>query len=72
MLVLIALLSVAAVRQAAPGNGPAWMRIGAGTTLYLGALLAVAQRLKPLPETFYEWWVEGILFVPAIAYSCAR
>ena len=32
--------------------------------LYGAGLLRALQ--KPRPEAFYEWWVEGILFVPAL------
>ncbi len=72
LLALIALLSLAAVRQAAPGNIAPWKSLGAGAIAYLAALLAVSQKMKTPPESFYEWWVEGILFVPALIYQFVR
>jgi 4-hydroxybenzoate polyprenyltransferase len=42
----------------------AWLALGLGGTLYIAALgLAVSW---PRSERFYERWVEGLLFVPAI------
>lgn len=72
LLGVIAVLSAAAVRQAAPGNIALWKVLGGGTILYLAALLVAARRMKTPPESFYEWWVEGILFVPALLYPFAR
>ena len=72
LLAVIAGLSLAAVRQSAPGNVALWKFMGTAAVLYLAALLAVARKAKPLPEFFYEWWVEGILFVPALVYPFAR
>ena len=72
LLVVITGLSMAGVCQAPPGNIAAWKSLGAGMVPYLAALLVIARRLKPLPEYFYEWWVEGILFLPALVYSLAR
>ena len=72
VLAMVVLMSVAAVLQSAPGNIELWKFLGVGTALYLAGLLAVARRQKPLPESFYEWWVEGILFIPAVIYPLAR
>jgi 4-hydroxybenzoate polyprenyltransferase len=72
LLAVIIALSLAGVRQASPANVAVWKTMGSGTILYLAALLAVAGRLNPLPEFFYEWWVEGILFLPALLYPFAR
>ena len=56
---LVALLAVTG--SLALANG--WLPAG---VLYCAGLL-VALR-KPQSEAFYEWWVEGMLFVPAVIY----
>ena len=55
-------LLLAVIGGLAMGNG--WLPVG---VLYCAGLL-VALR-KPRCEAFYEWWVEGILFVPAAVYA---
>jgi hypothetical protein len=52
LLAIIVILSMAAVRQSAPGNITAWKSLGAGITPYLAALLVIARRMRPLPEFF--------------------
>jgi 4-hydroxybenzoate polyprenyltransferase len=42
-----------------------WSIAGCASAVYLGALLFALR--KPQPESFYEWFVEGILFLPAAA-----
>ncbi len=42
-----------------------WLLLLLFTALYLGALI-VALR-QPRSEAFYEWWVEGMLFLPGLA-----
>ncbi len=42
-----------------------WLLLSLFTPLYLGALI-VALR-QPRSEAFYEWWVEGMLFLPGLA-----
>ncbi len=44
-----------------------WTFISVMMSIYLAALLAAVH--KPMPESFYEWWVEGILIVPALIYT---
>jgi len=72
LLALIAVMSVAILRHALPGNLTAWRIMSAGTPLYLAALFAIILRTKSQPECFYEWWVEGILFMPPLLYWLAR
>lgn len=72
LLAFIIVVSAAGVLQSAPGNTPVWKFMGGGTALYLAALLAIVRRSGTLPEFFYEWWVEGILFLPALIYPFAR
>jgi len=71
-LVLLAMLSAVKIQISAPGNVAVWRAISAGTLVYLAMLLAVQWKLKTKPESFYEWWVEGILYVPALVYWFAR
>ena len=42
-----------------------WIIISSGIPCYLGSLLLALR--SPRSEGFYEWWVEGILFLPALA-----
>jgi len=71
-LILIALLlcsitlSVGVLLKSKPSTIVQWSYIAAIMPVYLGCLLAAAR--KPRPESFYEWWVDGILFVPAAVY----
>lgn len=58
--VLVVLLVVTGGLALANG----WLPAG---VLYCGGLLAALR--KPRSEAFYEWWVEGILFVPAAVYA---
>ncbi|HWB57874.1 MAG TPA: UbiA family prenyltransferase [Chthoniobacteraceae bacterium] len=68
----IVLMSAAGLLQSPPGNVAAWRSLGLVTAPYLACLLAVARGAGPRPECFYEWWVEGILFLPALVYPFAR
>jgi 4-hydroxybenzoate polyprenyltransferase len=47
----------------------AWALISIFAPAYLGGLLFAAR--NPMPEAFYEWWVEGILLLPAAACAAA-
>ena len=71
LIVVTALLSIAAIHFSPQGT-VAWRNVSATTLLYLAALFGVVCKSRKLSEAFYEWWVEGILFVPMIAYWFAR
>jgi len=60
----LAILSLFTAWRAPPEKALLWEELGAVSVLYLGGLLAAAR--KPKPESFYEWWVEGMLFLPAL------
>ena len=47
------------------GHHSTWLAACFLGPLYLGALLLAIRR--PQSERFYEWAVEGMLFLPAIA-----
>lgn len=68
LIMLVAFFSVLAARHLPSANARTWRAICAGTIAYLSGLLVAVRRLKSNPEWFYEWWVEGILFVPAVVY----
>jgi 4-hydroxybenzoate polyprenyltransferase len=40
-----------------------WMRLTFGTTGYLAGLIVAVRQKRS--ERFYEWWVEGVMLVPA-------
>ena len=42
----------------------AWPWQAIASTVYLSGLILALR--KPRPESFYEWWVEGLLFLPAL------
>ncbi|MGB8356923.1 MAG: UbiA family prenyltransferase [Chthoniobacteraceae bacterium] len=71
-LFLITFLSVVKISMSAPRNVATWCGISLGVLIYLTMLLVVVRKSKVQPESFYEWWVEGILFVPAVIYCFAR
>jgi len=52
-----------AVFQPAPGFP--WLRLTLAASAYLASLIVAVDRARS--ERFYEWCVEGILFVPALA-----
>jgi 4-hydroxybenzoate polyprenyltransferase len=66
-----ALLSFAAI-HVSPQGAVLWSKVSMATLLYLTILLVVVSRFQKMSEAFYEWWVEGILFVPAVVYWFAR
>ena len=70
LLAALLVLTFFTARSAPPGKAPVWTELGAGSVLYLGCLLAGAR--KPRPEYFYEWWVEGMLFLPSLAVLANR
>jgi len=71
-LFLIAFLSLLKIGVSAPRNTATWCGISLGVLIYLTMLLAVVWKAKKQPESFYEWWVEGILFIPGVIYWFAR
>jgi hypothetical protein len=54
-------LAVSVVLLACPRKG--WL--AGAVVAHLGALLVAVR--KPRPESFYEWWVEGVLHLHAVA-----
>lgn len=56
-------------QSSAPFAAP-WRLLTFAAPLYLGGLLLAVR--QPRSERFYEWWVEGILFLPAIAVLLTR
>lgn len=70
LLILIASLSLTALANAPDRHRAAYRWICIIGPLYLGALLFAIRR--PQPERFYEWAVEGMLFLPAGAILLAR
>ena len=70
LLATIEVLALAALWQSsAPFAGP-WRIVALVAPLYLGGILLAVRR--PRSERFYEWWVEGILFLPALAVVVGR
>jgi 4-hydroxybenzoate polyprenyltransferase len=65
LLVLIEALALAAFTQAPERHQPAWRLACILGPLYLGSLLLAVR--QPRSERFYEWAVEGMLFLPALA-----
>jgi hypothetical protein len=70
LLLAIEALALAALFQAPAALVPTWRLVSIGAPLYLGGLLIAVR--KPRSERFYEWWVEGILFLPAAAVLAGR
>ena len=70
LLAAIEALALAALWQSpAPLAGP-WRIVALTAPLYLAGILLAVRR--PRSERFYEWWVEGILFLPALAVVIGR
>jgi 4-hydroxybenzoate polyprenyltransferase len=67
LLALVTIFSAVAFFNSPPDGKAAWCLLVPVMTLWLGALLAALG--KPRPESFYEWWVEGILFLPPLAVA---
>ena len=66
LLVAIETLAVAEFIHAPARHQAAWGVICALGPVYLGGLLVAVWR-RPRSERFYEWGVEGMLFLPAVA-----
>ncbi|MHA3770531.1 UbiA family prenyltransferase [Verrucomicrobiota bacterium sgz303538] len=63
---------VAALLSAFPGSSArgVWLLLSIVGSIYVGGLAwAVKQRRS---ERFYEWWVEGMLFLPAVVVAMLR
>ena len=58
-------LALSALASAPAELARAWMIMSSGVSCFLGSLLLALR--SPRSEGFYEWWVEGILFLPALA-----
>lgn len=58
-------LAFSALLHAGPLQAGAWRLLCILQPACLAALLLAIRR--PRPEAFYEWWVEGLLFLPAMA-----
>ncbi len=69
MIVAIEVLTLAALALASAAHFRQWTLMALVAPLYLGALLVAVR--KPRPERFYEWFVEGMLFLPALATALA-
>ena len=66
----IELLALATLWQSPAPLAAPWRIVALSAPLYLGGILLAVRR--PRSERFYEWWVEGILFLPALAILVAR
>ena len=64
LLGVIEIFALAALAQAPPHLVSTWRLACIATPLYLGGLLLAVR--QPRSEAFYEWWVEGMLFLPAV------
>jgi len=65
LLVVIEALALLMLSRAAPVFQQTWRLIAIVGPIYLGALLIAVRR--PRSERFYEWAVEGMLFLPPLA-----
>lgn len=65
LLVLIEALTLLMIGEASPAYRATWQLIAVVGPIYLGGLLIAVRR--PRSERFYEWAVEGMLFLPALA-----
>lgn len=63
-------LALATLLQSPASLAASWRIVALGAPLYLGGILLAVRR--PRSEGFYEWWVEGILFLPAFAVLAGR
>ena len=64
--VLSVVFSIVALSGCAPVGIAPWVLASLVMPVYLSGLLAALR--KPVTEAFYEWWVEGILLVPALTF----
>ena len=66
----IEMLALATLWKSPASLAAPWRIVALSAPLYLGGILLAIRR--PRSERFYEWWVEGILFLPALAILVAR
>ena len=66
----IEVLALVALWQSSASHAAPWRVVALIAPLYLGGILFAIRR--PRSERFYEWWVEGILFLPALAVLASR
>ena len=64
LLGFIEIAALVALAHAPPHFAAPWRLACIAAPLYLGGLLLAVR--KPRSEAFYEWWVEGMLFLPAV------
>lgn len=65
LVILLAALAFAGARTAPRQEAARWLLLAVAATVYPGGLLVALK--KPRTESFHAWWVEGMLFVPALA-----
>jgi len=65
VLAVVEISSIAGAVQAPGRLAAAWRLACVAGPLYLGGLMIAVR--TPRSEGFYEWWVEGMLFLPAVA-----
>ena len=70
LLATIEALALATLWQSPASLATPWRVVALASPLYLGGILFAIRR--PRSERFYDWWVEGILFLPALAVLVAR
>jgi len=64
LLAIVEILSLTAAAHAPSHLATAWRLACVVGPLYLGGLMIAVR--TPRSEGFYEWWVEGMLFLPAL------
>ena len=65
LLAVMEALALSALASAPAELTRTWIIMSSAIPCYLGSLLLALR--SPRSEGFYEWWVEGILFLPALA-----
>ena len=70
LLAMIEVLALVTLWESPTTLAAPWRIVALAAPLYLGGILFAVRR--PRSERFYEWWVEGILFLPALAVLAAR
>lgn len=70
LLLIVEALILGALVYAPAAQATTWRILALLTPLHLGALIFAVRH--PRSERFYEWAVEGMLFLPAVAVGLAR